>query len=249
MQRTYRGYLGRREYLEALHRVRLNRQRAVYDYFATTIQRMFRGFYSRKWRSDFYSQKQYLHTIEARSQQVRQLAEDARAQQEVDLAEAEDREQRHKFRETAGGLHHLLSTAVRSGVLRPAVSSTGLQTVFGTNIEDDLRDAAADANSAPKRKFRSDLIPRKGENAPPKGGSPLPYYGVGNAKYSRSLQSSEAFDAEREQSLLDRAVDAKMASNFHQHAFVARKANPPPAPLTLNAGSQYQPEKSATGKR
>ena len=143
----------------------------------------------------------------------------------------------------------LLSTAVRSGVLRPAAAASGLQTVFGTNIEDDLREVAAQESAKP-RKFRSDIIPRKSPaNAPPKGGSAVPAFGIGSAKYQRSLQSSAPYDAEREQKQLERAVDAAIASQYHRTTFVTRKAVTAPAPPTLLSESEYVPAKLQTLKK
>ena len=249
MQRTYRGYGGRKRFLDLVFEAHQQRQRAIFDHFATTVQRLFRGYYSRKWRSDFYSQKHYLQTVEATSRRVREEAEERRAQQEAQVADDDDQEQRKQFRETARGLHHLLSTAVRSGVLRPAAATTGLQTVFGSNIEDDLRQVASEESAKP-RKFRSDLIPRKSpSNVAPTGGSAIPAAGIGSTKYQRSLQSSAPYDAEREHKNLERAIDASMASQYHRTTFVTRRAVPAAAPPTLLSESEYVPAKLQSLKK
>lgn len=229
MQRTYRGYMSRRRFLDIVCMAKLNHQRAVYNHFATTIQRVFRGFYSRKWRSDFFSQKRYLQMVEARSQAVRNDAEQCRAQQEADTRVENEALRRHQFQAAAGGLHHLLSTAVRSGVLRPAGATAGLATVFGTNVEDELREAVT---SIPRRKFKSEWL-----HQPATAGTThlsVPGSGIGNTKYVPSLQASEPYDAVHEQARISRAVDARLASEFHRHGFVTRKAGGP-RPPSLNA--------------
>lgn len=224
MQRTYRGYMSRRRFLDIVCHARLSHQRAVYDHFATSIQRVFRGFYSRKWRSDYYSQKRYLQMVEARSQAVRHEAEQCRSQQEADTRVEFATIQRQEFQAAASGLHHLLSTAVRSGVLRPAAATTGLSTVFGTNVEDELRDAIT---SVPRRKFRGEWQTQRTADAGTTHLS-VPGNGIGKTKYVPSLQASEPYDAEREQAKIARAVDAKLAAEFHRHSFVGRKVGARP---------------------
>jgi hypothetical protein len=236
MQRVYRGYVGRKRFFDHVHGSENVRQRAVFDHFATIIQRHFRGFYSRKWRSDFYSQKRYLQAIEHKSEAVRKEALEQREKQQQLLSQREQELQRAKFVETASDLHHLLSTAVRSGILRPALSQTGLTTVFGTNVEDELRVAALE--SLKTRKFKREIIPVV---PPVKGGSPVKKFTIGGGKYVQSMQASVPYDTDGEAKLLAKAVDSKMAMQFHNAVFVARKAAPPPHPKSLNAESEYLP--------
>lgn len=246
MQRVYRGYVGRRRFLDIVHAKQLERQRAVFDHFATVVQRHFRGFYSRKWRSDFFCQKRYLQQVEARSQAVREDARQAYEHQVAEVADREDAERRAKFEATAGQLHHLLSTAVRSGVLRPAMAATGLTTVFGTNVEDDLR-----AVPIQRRKYRADVIPPDTSSVrtmPTRGGSPVRRVEISQQPYQRSLQSSTAYDAEVDRQRLDNAVSATQMRSLHDKPFVTRKPGPQPPVKTINAESDYFASQKARAK-
>jgi hypothetical protein len=252
VQRVFRGYRGRKRYFDAAIARAISRRRAVFDHFATVIQSRFRGFYSRKWKADFIAQKRYLVQVEAQSQKVRQDAFEAREMQTVHLAATMEQERAAAFNKAAGNMHHLLSTAARSGILRPAVAVTGLQTVFGTNIEDELRNVPI-----PRRKFRGEIIPVSSRHANPnssplmgsqeplrKGGSSRTNMSVSRQPYVRSLLSDGAYDAHSQQSKLDQAVHHRMVEKIHgSKSFVTRKPAPPKDNITINAQTPYGPGK------
>ena len=57
MQRHLRGWLGRQKARRARRARDIGRQRAVFDAIATTIQRRFRAYHSRKYRHSFYARQ------------------------------------------------------------------------------------------------------------------------------------------------------------------------------------------------
>ena len=57
MQRHLRGWLGRQKARRARRERDIGRQRAVFDAIATTIQRRFRAYHSRKYRHSFYARQ------------------------------------------------------------------------------------------------------------------------------------------------------------------------------------------------
>ena len=251
VQRVFRAFLGRRRFFDiAINAAEVSR-RSTFDHFATVVQARFRGYYSRKWRSDFYAQRKYLHDVTQQSERVRQAALAAQEEQRnLDAARAAD-EQRAAFQQAAGGMHHLLSTAVRSGILRPVGANHGHTTVFGSNVEDELR-----AVPIPRRKFKESLIPPRGatdaaSSAPSKlrsGGTSVANKTVGQEPYVKSLQSSAPYDAAHEDARLETAVHERLVSTLHGRGFAPRKVKQQPDPLSLNAGSEYVEVNASTRK-
>lgn len=84
MQRVFRGHCGRKHAAQARKNLLAQRQSLLFSYFATVIQSRFRGFYSRRYRHDFFARKRYIQGILDRSEALRkQLNEHAAAQAEV----------------------------------------------------------------------------------------------------------------------------------------------------------------------
>lgn len=155
IQRVYRGYRGRVHAL--LRRIDQHEAHAhlFYTHFAVLIQKTFRGFFSRKWRSNYYQQKAYLKVVEERSQQVMKSI----AEHQMESLEAEERRKQTDllaaFAATTKDLHHLVSTQAIPGVFRDPLSGMSKQTVFDGRIEDTLI-----ALKAPVKKHKAaDLFP------------------------------------------------------------------------------------------
>eukprot|EP01062_Namystynia_karyoxenos_P062146 TRINITY_DN55074_c0_g1_i1.p1 TRINITY_DN55074_c0_g1~~TRINITY_DN55074_c0_g1_i1.p1 ORF type:complete len:359 (+),score=139.61 TRINITY_DN55074_c0_g1_i1:85-1077(+) len=161
-QRAWRGYHGRMRAAERRCEVALTHQRALYAHFACLIQKTFRGYYHRKWVSDFFAQKRYIREVEARSRQVREASVIYEQQLLREEEERAKQERSAHFDRVARSMRHLCSTATQPGVLRPAATQDGLQLhpelrgSFGQSAEDALR-----SFPVPRRKFKPDL-PTKG---------------------------------------------------------------------------------------
>ena len=111
-QAKKRASLARRE-------VRLLERAAFFSFWATTIQRYFRGFVSRKHKHDFYARKAYVAKIASVGESVLiSMREEAQAQVErAAQQQAADAEER--LVAITRQLHHLVSTKNIPGVYRP----------------------------------------------------------------------------------------------------------------------------------
>jgi len=72
IQRVYRGHLGRVKSGNAREERAMEQESSVYHYYATVIQRVFNGYYSRKYIHDFFARKAYIESIKEKSQQLRE---------------------------------------------------------------------------------------------------------------------------------------------------------------------------------
>ncbi len=71
IQRIYRGHLGRVQYHQE-KRAKLRRERIEYfNSKATAIQKVFRGYYFRKYHLDFYERKKRLQAIAEMNEKIR----------------------------------------------------------------------------------------------------------------------------------------------------------------------------------
>ncbi|XP_064603382.1 spermatogenesis-associated protein 17-like [Liolophura sinensis] len=116
IQRTWRGFLGRR-YFRGLVKDRVFQMKLNhYNAMATKVQKYWRGFYTRKYVFNYYSRKRYLEALQLKNQQVRSdLQEFAEQQQAIERRQKEiaERQQReHLARKT----HHLVSTIAMPGI-------------------------------------------------------------------------------------------------------------------------------------
>lgn len=166
LQRVYRGYCGRLRVLEERIANAEKRQAQIFHCHARNIQRIFRGFICRKYTNDFCAQKAYIARIAQTSDSVRQEALRARNDQEKYLAKEQLKELRKDFINAAKDQHHLLSTAVCPGVFRNTLEPEGNKTVFGTDVEDEIRGIPLDPQEVKIRrsKFLKDVIPVDNSN-------------------------------------------------------------------------------------
>lgn len=164
VQRVFRGYCGRIRVLDICIAKAKQRRARIFHLAARNIQRVFRGFLCRKYTNDFCAMKAYLAHITQTSEGIRQDALKARHEQEAYLAEVQATELRSDFKAAIRDKHHLLSTAVSAGVLRAPLQPDGTRTVFGTDIEEEIRAVPIER---PKRsKFLRDIIPPAAASAP-----------------------------------------------------------------------------------
>lgn len=169
VQRVYRGYQARKDTLRSIISRDEHRQLKIFHYFATQIQSRFRGYISRKKGFDYYRQRRYIEGVVAKSEAVRKEASEALERQLEEMAEKKDVDRRVAFEKSLANKHHLLSTATISGIYRHPLTVDGLATVFGTNVEDELRIHHQQQSMQQKqttRKFKKDLPTRNG-GAPP----------------------------------------------------------------------------------
>ena len=240
MQRVYRGYRGRVRFLSKKIEEHEERQRQIIAHFAVIVQSRFRGYYSRKWISDFYAQKCYLMQVHAKAEQVRKMADEEQARQLTERNETLKTSTFEEYQNAMSNMHHLLSTAARSGVLRPGLAQKGLTTVFSSNIEEDIRKIPI-----PRRKFKPEIPPSTIGMGATKGGSRIPPL----ATSGPSLHSQSPYDAVQEQERLEKRVNRKLMESLHQTEFVTRKPEAPKPPKTIGSESQYVDQYSMRSRR
>ena len=119
IQRIARGRKGRLIAWARKSEVEVLHQSGIYHCLATLIQRTFRGFYSRKYKSNFYDRKKYLGGIVASGEKLRaQTLEHYMKSKEED--EKVQREETYReFKNLTENLHHLLSTKQQPGIFNP----------------------------------------------------------------------------------------------------------------------------------
>ena len=77
---------------------------------ATCIQRIFRGFLSRKHVHSFYTRKRYLQEIAARNAEMRTILEEGFKASCAAQYLAEEEKAQKRFGATISKMHHLVST-------------------------------------------------------------------------------------------------------------------------------------------
>jgi hypothetical protein len=142
LSRTYRGHRGRLEYVETQDMDFARLRREFWDNTAMVIQKIYRGYFSRKNIHNFYLRKSYLETIAGKGEGVRrELSHHFIAMQ----TEAQNRQAEARideFEKVVGNLHHMLSTASCRGVYNSPYHQPTQATMFGLPVEEHLRNVA-----------------------------------------------------------------------------------------------------------
>lgn len=116
IQRVFRGYMARLEYEQRLKAKEKRERMAFFDRNATVIQKMWRGYYSRKNIHSYYRRKAYImgvvqkgEELLVRRKQHQEVLEEELKQEKSAIVEA-------KFKEEAARNHHMVSTKAIHGV-------------------------------------------------------------------------------------------------------------------------------------
>eukprot|EP00667_Euglena_gracilis_P024016 EG_transcript_27388 len=139
VQKAFRGFQGRLKAADAAIAREQRRRDEFFTHFAVVVQRRWRGYYSRKWRSNYHELKAYLTEVQQRSEEVRDIAEQYRHETIQEQERQRQEGWRREFNTAAASLHHLISTAAIPGVYRDPTTGLARPTVFGPNIEEALR--------------------------------------------------------------------------------------------------------------
>ncbi|KAJ4462452.1 putative iq calmodulin-binding motif family protein [Paratrimastix pyriformis] len=158
-----RGYRARKEYVRMLQEKCRAERQEYFDQVATKIQRVFRGWYSRKYVADFYERKRYLRAIQEKNEEVaKQLGEFEQQQRTLHLQRTE-MGRYSRFASAAQSLHHLVSTQTQPGIYASpyqALRQGGPPTVFGQPVE-MLLEESAKSLIRQQQQQRSLTVPRK----------------------------------------------------------------------------------------
>nr|CAG4718488.1 unnamed protein product [Naegleria fowleri] len=140
IQRVFRGYLYGRKLKRQLLADRIKQEREqFYHYCATQIQRIYRGYYVRKYVHNFYKRKEYLEFVQQQNATVSEYVDNYRKIREEELADEKEKNDFKRFQELSKSLHHLVSTKTIPGVYKPNHRLISEETVYGIPVEDQLR--------------------------------------------------------------------------------------------------------------
>jgi len=116
IQACYRGYRGRRKFQQVVNNAVNTMRDGYYTEMATKIQARWRGYYTRKYKHNFYARKNYLQGVFRRNIEVREaLSEFVETQEEEKSRENRRFEEQEKMLQ-ARRLHYMRSTYQINGV-------------------------------------------------------------------------------------------------------------------------------------
>lgn len=142
MERVYRGHLGRLSFEESQQERDRALRLAFWAENAIMIQRIFRGFSSRKTKHNFYLRKHYLASVAAKGEEIRAEVDrhyfESKAVHEHQTAVA----RLESFEKVVGSLHHMLSTGSCAGVYNSPYHTSARATVYGMPLEEHLENVA-----------------------------------------------------------------------------------------------------------
>ncbi|CAG9315077.1 unnamed protein product [Blepharisma stoltei] len=118
IKRVYIGYRTRKNFWKLINQQLSHYRLMFYSSAATAIQRIYRGFYSRKYFHDFGARKKYLKHIEGKNERRIAKMHEYAKQQELEEQRRQEDYARMEFYKLASSLHHLTSTKAIPGVYR-----------------------------------------------------------------------------------------------------------------------------------
>ena len=116
IQNSYR----RHRALESVYQLKTQcietEQALMFDYAASVIQRIFRGYHSRKYNHDFYARKKYLLHIQRKNEHRLERMQQYHMRLAAEHLKTQEETARQEFYKLASSLHHLTSTKAIPGV-------------------------------------------------------------------------------------------------------------------------------------
>lgn len=111
-----------------------------FDCVASSIQKYWRGFWSRKYVHSFYARKAYLDKVRDDGEKTNQWLQDRHLRLMDEANEAKKAKDLGDFLEITSKLHHLVSTSQTPGIYNQPFASQ-VPTAFGEPVEKHIRDA------------------------------------------------------------------------------------------------------------
>ena len=187
IQRVYRGHASRLRANQLKYNKFMRRSIRLREYFILQLQRVFRGYYSRKFKANHKNRKAFIKHILT-------TAETVRAQMDAYVIEQKHYENMsnlnkrdEEFKLYAKNLHHLVSTKQIRGVFNPLAQYMDVPTVDDIPVEDHIRGAVKDLlKTRGITKSIKDCIPDLN------GTLVVPLKGL---KHKLSMQASAPYDA------------------------------------------------------
>ncbi|KAI8607015.1 hypothetical protein BC830DRAFT_1175786, partial [Chytriomyces sp. MP71] len=120
IQRVYRGFKGRLRAMREKARIAHEKKVAEWTRAVVTIQKVWKGYWSRKVKFDYYGRKRYLTDLVAKMKQTRLELEVHEQAQRAALASHQRTFESKLLAKLAGQRHHLMGTRAIPGVMAQA---------------------------------------------------------------------------------------------------------------------------------
>lgn len=140
LQQLIRGINGRIKILNIIRTQHESTIQSLRNYYVANIQRLFRAWYSRKYRYSHYRRQQYVALIQQRGKEVLDMMNEYALEQQRQLKEEEDLKKKEDFEKLAGRLHHLVSTQTIRGVFNPSPQYVQPPMAYDHLVEDQIND-------------------------------------------------------------------------------------------------------------
>ncbi len=168
MQRLFRGYRGRKRAAAAKRAVEDRENKAYFDYMATKIQKVWRGYSSRKNIQDFYKRKRYIQAVNEKSAKMMYELDQLEEYNQETLRREKERAMAAKFASLTSNMHHLISTKTQPGVFNAAGAQT---TAFGIPIEEHIKSRFSTSHRDEVDRLQRSIRARYGSRGPSRGPS------------------------------------------------------------------------------
>lgn len=139
IQRLVRGKLGRIAFSILKGQKLKTCNASFFHHCAQTVQRFWRGYWSRKYLHDFCARKAYLQRVSQAGERTVRHLQEKHQEQLRQAAQEKANATRMEFNTLCGELHHLVSTRVMPGVYNNPYSHR-VPAAFGKPVEQHLRD-------------------------------------------------------------------------------------------------------------
>lgn len=118
IKRVYRGYRTRKNFWKLTNMALSHQRKKFFSSSALSIQRIYRGYFSRKYLHDFYARKKYLKYIDGKNQRRLEKMNKYQQQNFVEEQKRQEDYARMEFFKLSTNLHHLTSTKAVPGVYK-----------------------------------------------------------------------------------------------------------------------------------
>jgi hypothetical protein len=140
IQKNFKGFLARTQHENKVNEESNVKNQKFYEYHLTIIQKMWRGFVSRRNKLDYHMRKKYLQKIKQKNEETLTKVHEYSKAIKYELDRKSEDDERKKFYEVASHLHHLVSTKIIPGVYNPPhLPEESKPQVYNTDIEAHLK--------------------------------------------------------------------------------------------------------------
>jgi len=145
LQRVYRGFVGRSITAARRAQRKVVKQGLLYASFAEIVQKIWRGYNSRKRKHDYHARKEYIRTIVDKSSELQRRIEEYAEEARKEAAKRKAEKRRKLFQQKSARLNYLVGTKAQPGVFngpyheQPTVDGVPLETCIKQNVNAYLK--------------------------------------------------------------------------------------------------------------